>query len=100
MLLDNLHPELTFLFSFFYPRFFHPPIKALSAYGYFLLFDLFGLISQMISLILKWKLISPSKLYSYGIDRFEIVFSFSVSLSLLFSGLYVIKESLEHLLQA
>ncbi|KAI9139671.1 cation efflux family-domain-containing protein [Paraphysoderma sedebokerense] len=72
---------------------------ALAAYSYLLLFDFFGLVNQLVSLILKWKIITPSKLYCYGVQRFEVLFAFTNALSLWFSGMYAIKESFEHLSQ-
>ncbi|KAJ3364869.1 hypothetical protein GGF31_008878 [Allomyces arbusculus] len=74
---------------------------ALQSYAFLFLFDLGGLGNVLFSSCLSNGLIvaNDPEHYSFGVQRLEVVYAFCNALSLLFGGMYALKESLEHVLQ-
>ncbi|KAK2176682.1 hypothetical protein NP493_646g01082 [Ridgeia piscesae] len=70
---------------------------ALTAYSYLTIFDLFRLLTCLISMwVGKQK---PTWNFSFGYERFEVLAVFSSTLLAQLGGLFIFKESIERMLQ-
>ncbi|XP_078729347.1 zinc transporter 6 [Lampetra fluviatilis] len=70
---------------------------ALTAYTYLTIFDLFSLLTCLISLWITLK--RPTATYSFGYDRFEVLAVFASTVLAQLGALFILKESLERLLE-
>ncbi|XP_072565496.1 zinc transporter 6 [Paramormyrops kingsleyae] len=69
---------------------------ALTAYSYLTIFDLFSLITCLIS---YWvTMTKPSPVYSFGFDRFEVLAVFASTVLVQLGSLFILKESVERLM--
>ncbi|KAM3930569.1 zinc transporter 6 [Leptodactylus fuscus] len=70
---------------------------ALTAYTYLTIFDLFSLITSLIS---YWVMIKkPSPTYSFGFERFEVLAVFASTVLAQLGALFILKESAERFLE-
>jgi divalent metal cation (Fe/Co/Zn/Cd) transporter len=60
-------------------------------------YDVASLVISILSLVVSKQI--PTKLYSYGFERAEVLLVFSCSCVMIFSGLYIIFEGFEHLFE-
>ncbi|KAG0040130.1 Endoplasmic reticulum zinc transporter [Podila clonocystis] len=74
-----------------------PPITGL---GYMLLFDAFGVLNIFISSVIHTDINMKKSTvkHPFGVQRFEILFGLFNAIFLLFIGMNMLKESLEHLM--
>ncbi|XP_053314529.1 zinc transporter 6 [Spea bombifrons] len=70
---------------------------ALTAYTYLTIFDLFSLITCLISYWVTTK--KPSHTYSFGFERFEVLAVFASTVLAQLGALFILKESAERLLE-
>ncbi|XP_007435410.1 zinc transporter 6 isoform X1 [Python bivittatus] len=70
---------------------------ALTAYTYLTIFDLFSLITCLISYWVMMKKPSPS--YSFGFERFEVLAVFASTVLAQLGALFILKESAERFLE-
>ncbi|KAI8348681.1 cation efflux protein [Mortierella sp. GBAus27b] len=68
--------------------------------GYMMLFDAFGVLNTFISSVIHtdMRMKRATVKHPFGIQRFEILFGLSNAIFLLFIGMNMLKESLEHLM--
>uniref|UniRef100_A0AAY4BKI3 Cation efflux protein transmembrane domain-containing protein n=1 Tax=Denticeps clupeoides TaxID=299321 RepID=A0AAY4BKI3_9TELE len=66
---------------------------ALTAYTYLTIFDLFSLITCLISSWVAMK--KPSQSYSFGFERFEVLAVFASTVLVQLGALFILKESVE-----
>ncbi|XP_029449640.1 zinc transporter 6 [Rhinatrema bivittatum] len=70
---------------------------ALTAYTYLTVFDLFTLITCLISYWVRMK--KPSQFYSFGFERFEVLAVFASTVLAQLGALFILKESVERFLE-
>ncbi|KAM4771650.1 zinc transporter 6 [Rhinophrynus dorsalis] len=70
---------------------------ALTAYTYLTIFDLFSLITCLISYWVMMK--KPSPTYSFGFERFEVLAVFASTVLAQLGALFILKESAERFLE-
>lgn len=70
---------------------------ALTAYTYLTIFDLFSLITCLLSLWVTMK--KPSQMYSFGFQRFEVLAVFSSTVLVQLGSLFILKESVERFVE-
>ncbi|XP_030053970.1 zinc transporter 6 [Microcaecilia unicolor] len=70
---------------------------ALTAYTYLTVFDLFTLITCLISYWVMMK--KPSQFYSFGFERFEVLAVFASTVLAQLGALFILKESAERFLE-
>ncbi|XP_027497337.1 zinc transporter 6 isoform X2 [Corapipo altera] len=70
---------------------------ALTAYTYLTIFDLFSLITCLISYWVMMK--KPSPVYSFGFERFEVLAVFASTVLAQLGALFILKESAERFLE-
>uniref|UniRef100_A0A8C9XCG4 Solute carrier family 30 member 6 n=2 Tax=Sander lucioperca TaxID=283035 RepID=A0A8C9XCG4_SANLU len=70
---------------------------ALTAYTYLTIFDLFSLITCLISSWVTMK--KPSQLYSFGFDRLEVLAVFASTVLVQLGALFILKESVERFME-
>lgn len=70
---------------------------ALTAYTYLTIFDLFSLITCLLSLWVTMK--KPSQIYSFGFQRFEVLAVFSSTVLVQLGSLFILKESVERFVE-
>ncbi|KAI9596343.1 cation efflux family-domain-containing protein [Syncephalis fuscata] len=78
----------------------HAESLALTAYAYFLFFDLFGLFNLLVSRTIRSSsyYTTPTLEHPFGLRRIEILFSFTNVIYMLFMSIYVTKEGMEHVI--
>ncbi|RKP10572.1 cation efflux family-domain-containing protein [Thamnocephalis sphaerospora] len=78
----------------------HAESLALTAYGYFLLFDAFGVINLLFSRTIRHTRYYMAQTLDrpFGRRRVEILFTFANVIFLLFIAIYVTKEGMEHVI--
>lgn len=70
---------------------------ALTAYTYLTIFDLFSLITCLIS---SWVTVKkPSQVYSFGFDRMEVLAVFASTVLVQLGALFILKESVERFME-
>ncbi|XP_056291128.1 zinc transporter 6 isoform X2 [Pseudoliparis swirei] len=72
-------------------------MKALTAYTYLTIFDLFSLITCLISSWVTMK--KPSQVYSFGFDRLEVLAVFASTVLIQLGALFILKESVERFME-
>ncbi|XP_041645408.1 zinc transporter 6 [Cheilinus undulatus] len=70
---------------------------ALTAYTYLTIFDLFSLITCLISSWVTMK--KPSQVYSFGFERFEVLAVFASTVLVQLGALFILKESVERFME-
>lgn len=70
---------------------------ALTAYTYLTLFDIFSLLTCLLSIWIRLQ--KPSPAYSFGYERFEVLATFASTMLAQLGALFIIKESIERLIQ-
>nr|XP_033469994.1 zinc transporter 6 [Epinephelus lanceolatus] len=70
---------------------------ALTAYTYLTIFDLFSLITCLISSWVTMK--KPSQVYSFGFDRLEVLAVFASTVLVQLGALFILKESVERFME-
>ncbi|XP_036439162.1 zinc transporter 6 [Colossoma macropomum] len=70
---------------------------ALTAYTYLTIFDLFSLITCLISSWVTMK--KPSQLFSFGFERFEVLAVFASTVLVQLGALFILKESVERFME-
>ncbi|KAG7462994.1 hypothetical protein MATL_G00190610 [Megalops atlanticus] len=70
---------------------------ALTAYSYLTIFDLFSLITCLISTWVTMK--KPSAAYSFGFERFEVLAVFAATILVQLGALFILKESVERFME-
>ncbi|XP_029106760.1 zinc transporter 6 isoform X2 [Scleropages formosus] len=70
---------------------------ALTAYTYLTIFDLFSLITCLISSWVTMK--KPSPAYSFGFERFEVLAVFASTVLVQLGALFILKESVERFME-
>ncbi|XP_052270950.1 zinc transporter 6-like isoform X2 [Dreissena polymorpha] len=70
---------------------------ALTAYTYLTLFDIFSLLTCLLSIWVRLQ--RPSPAYSFGYERFEVLATFATTMLCQLGALFVIKESIERVIQ-
>ncbi|XP_071335927.1 zinc transporter 6 [Trachinotus anak] len=70
---------------------------ALTAYTYLTIFDLFSLITCLISSWVTMK--KPSQLYSFGFERLEVLAVFASTVLVQLGALFILKESVERFME-
>ncbi|XP_037638420.1 zinc transporter 6 [Sebastes umbrosus] len=70
---------------------------ALTAYTYLTIFDLFSLITCLISSWVSMK--KPSQVYSFGFDRLEVLAVFASTVLIQLGALFILKESVERFME-
>ncbi|NXG67134.1 ZNT6 protein, partial [Hemiprocne comata] len=70
---------------------------ALTAYTYLTIFDLFSLVTCLISYWVMMK--KPSPVYSFGFERFEVLAVFASTVLAQLGALFILKESAERFLE-
>ncbi|KAM6956250.1 zinc transporter 6 [Aplochiton taeniatus] len=70
---------------------------ALTAYTYLTIFDLFSLITCLISSWVAMK--KPGQLYSFGLERLEVVAVFASTVLVQLGALFILKESVERFME-
>ncbi|KAL9863614.1 zinc transporter 6 [Geothlypis trichas] len=70
---------------------------ALTAYTYLTIFDLFSLVTCLISYWVMMK--KPSPIYSFGFERFEVLAVFASTVLAQLGALFILKESAERFLE-
>ncbi|KAM6922263.1 zinc transporter 6 [Lycodopsis pacificus] len=70
---------------------------ALTAYTYLTIFDLFSLITCLLSSWVSMK--KPSQVYSFGFDRLEVVAVFASTVLIQLGALFILKESVERFME-
>ncbi|XP_072368036.1 zinc transporter 6 isoform X2 [Scyliorhinus torazame] len=70
---------------------------ALTAYTYLTIFDLFSLVTCLISFWVTLK--KPSPGYSFGFERFEVLAVFAATVLAQLGALFILKESMERFLK-
>ncbi|KAL7841828.1 hypothetical protein SRHO_G00255190 [Serrasalmus rhombeus] len=70
---------------------------ALTAYTYLTIFDLFSLITCLMSSWVTMK--KPSQLFSFGFERFEVLAVFASTVLVQLGALFILKESVERFME-
>ncbi|KAK7902031.1 hypothetical protein WMY93_018800 [Mugilogobius chulae] len=70
---------------------------ALTAYTYLTIFDLFSLITCLISSWVTMK--KPSQVYSFGFERLEVLAVFASTVLVQLGAMFILKESVERLME-
>ncbi|XP_077351451.1 zinc transporter 6 isoform X2 [Festucalex cinctus] len=70
---------------------------ALTAYTYLTIFDLFSLVTCLISSWVSMK--KPSQVFSFGFDRLEVLAVFASTVLVQLGALFILKESVERLVE-
>uniref|UniRef100_A0A8C2A7Y2 Solute carrier family 30 member 6 n=1 Tax=Cyprinus carpio TaxID=7962 RepID=A0A8C2A7Y2_CYPCA len=70
---------------------------ALTAYTYLTIFDLFSLITCLLSFWVTVK--KPSPVYSFGFERFEVLAVFASTVLVQLGALFILKESVERFVE-
>ncbi|XP_043111117.1 zinc transporter 6 isoform X2 [Puntigrus tetrazona] len=70
---------------------------ALTAYTYLTIFDLFSLITCLLSFWVTMK--KPSQVYSFGFERFEVLAVFASTVLVQLGALFILKESVERFVE-
>lgn len=70
---------------------------ALTAYTYLTIFDLFSLITCLLSFWVSMK--KPSQVYSFGFERFEVLAVFASTVLVQLGALFILKESVERFVE-
>ncbi|XP_069394916.1 zinc transporter 6 [Paralichthys olivaceus] len=70
---------------------------ALTAYTYLTIFDLFSLITCLISSWVNMK--KPSQVYSFGFERLEVLAVFASTVLIQLGALFILKESVERFME-
>ncbi|KAL0964535.1 hypothetical protein UPYG_G00325270 [Umbra pygmaea] len=70
---------------------------ALTAYTYLTIFDLFSLITCLLSSWVSMK--KPSQLFSFGFERLEVLAVFSSTVLVQLGALFILKESVERFME-
>ncbi|XP_034040700.1 zinc transporter 6 [Thalassophryne amazonica] len=70
---------------------------ALTAYTYLTIFDLFGLITCLISSWVTMK--KPSQVYSFGFERLEVLAVFASTVLVQLGSMFILKESAERFME-
>ncbi|XP_030296809.1 zinc transporter 6 isoform X2 [Sparus aurata] len=70
---------------------------ALTAYTYLTIFDLFSLITCLISSWVSMK--KPSQVFSFGFDRLEVLAVFASTVLIQLGALFILKESVERFME-
>ncbi|KAK2921545.1 zinc transporter 6 [Channa argus] len=70
---------------------------ALTAYTYLTIFDLFSLITCLISSWVTMK--KPSQVYSFGFERLEVLAVFASTVLIQLGALFILKESVERFME-
>ncbi|XP_061545370.1 zinc transporter 6 isoform X1 [Phycodurus eques] len=70
---------------------------ALTAYTYLTIFDLFSLITCLISSWVSMK--KPSQVFSFGFDRLEVLAVFASTVLVQLGALFILKESVERFME-
>ncbi|KAJ8013871.1 hypothetical protein DPEC_G00034300 [Dallia pectoralis] len=70
---------------------------ALTAYTYLTIFDLFSLITCLLSSWVTMK--KPSQIYSFGFERLEVLAVFSSTVLVQLGALFILKESVERFME-
>ncbi|KAK2896288.1 hypothetical protein QQF64_006328 [Cirrhinus molitorella] len=70
---------------------------ALTAYAYLTIFDLFSLITCLLSFWVTMK--KPSQVYSFGFERFEVLAVFASTVLVQLGALFILKESVERFVE-
>ncbi|KAM7385195.1 hypothetical protein PAMP_001290 [Pampus punctatissimus] len=70
---------------------------ALTAYTYLTIFDLFSLITCLISYWVTMK--KPSQVYSFGFERLEVLAVFASTVLIQLGALFILKESVERFME-
>ncbi|XP_037829372.1 zinc transporter 6 isoform X2 [Kryptolebias marmoratus] len=70
---------------------------ALTAYTYLTIFDLFSLITCLISFWVTMK--KPSQVYSFGFERLEVLAVFASTVLIQLGALFILKESVERFME-
>ncbi|KAM7408253.1 hypothetical protein PAMA_002113 [Pampus argenteus] len=70
---------------------------ALTAYTYLTIFDLFSLITCLISYWVTMK--KPSQVYSFGFERLEVLAVFASTVLVQLGALFILKESVERFME-
>uniref|UniRef100_A0A8C6Z950 Solute carrier family 30 member 6 n=1 Tax=Nothoprocta perdicaria TaxID=30464 RepID=A0A8C6Z950_NOTPE len=70
---------------------------ALTAYTYLTIFDLFSLVTCLVSYWVMMK--KPSPVYSFGFERFEVLAVFASTVLAQLGALFILKESAERFLE-
>ncbi|KAG7462299.1 Zinc transporter 6, partial [Solea senegalensis] len=71
--------------------------SALTAYTYLTIFDLFSLITCLISSWVNMK--KPSQVYSFGFERLEVLAVFASTVLVQLGALFILKESVERFME-
>ncbi|CAG8482193.1 300_t:CDS:2 [Acaulospora morrowiae] len=73
---------------------------AVTGFSYLVIFDALGVFTTFISSVLAtYRTLKVSSIRNpFGVQRYEILFGFTSTIYLLFVGLYMLKEGLEHLI--
>uniref|UniRef100_A0A7N6FH49 Cation efflux protein transmembrane domain-containing protein n=1 Tax=Anabas testudineus TaxID=64144 RepID=A0A7N6FH49_ANATE len=72
-------------------------LPALTAYTYLTIFDLFSLITCLISSWVTMK--KPSQVYSFGFERLEVLAVFASTVLVQLGALFILKESVERFME-
>ncbi|KAK9963904.1 hypothetical protein ABG768_005123 [Culter alburnus] len=70
---------------------------ALTAYTYLTIFDLFSLITCLLSFWVTMK--KPSQVFSFGFERFEVLAVFASTVLVQLGALFILKESVERFVE-
>ncbi|XP_029691385.1 zinc transporter 6-like isoform X2 [Takifugu rubripes] len=70
---------------------------ALTAYTYLTIFDLFSLITSLISYWVTMK--KPTQLFSFGFERLEVLAVFASTVLVQLGALFILKESVERFME-
>ncbi|XP_076867289.1 zinc transporter 6 isoform X2 [Brachyhypopomus gauderio] len=72
-------------------------LNTLTAYTYLTIFDLFSLITCLISSWVNMK--KPSQVFSFGFGRFEVLAVFAATVLIQLGALFILKESVERFME-
>lgn len=70
---------------------------ALTAYTYLTIFDIFSLLTCLLSIWVRLQ--KPTAAFSFGYERFEVLATFASTMLAQLGALFVIKESIERIIQ-
>ncbi|XP_052792532.1 zinc transporter 6-like [Mya arenaria] len=70
---------------------------ALTAYTYLTIFDIFSLLTCLLSVWVRLQ--RPTPAYSFGYERFEVLATFATTMLCQLGALFVVKESIERIIQ-
>lgn len=70
---------------------------ALTAYTYLTIFDIFSLLTCLLSIWVRLQ--KPSPAYSFGYERFEVLATFASTMLAQLGAMFIIKESIERIIQ-